>query len=276
MIFLEKNKIDLDRGTDVVITITDAVATDTGADYVDYLRNRSNDSGWGTTDSTDAANTQIDIDMGEESDINRILLLRQNFKAYTIQYSTDDVTYSNFSTSINVSGNSEADKYHTFNTVAARYIRIIVTGTFVTNDDKYCSQIIITESIGSLSTIQPHIADVEFGRNRRFIKTVSGKGRVKRNVGAASFTLRKNNVTDATDLSLLETLHDYHNGFIVWPNGDANTNQSAANAAILNARIFWRRQDVFTMNIASELKPEFNTGRYAFGMDQEIDFREVV
>lgn len=275
-IFFEKNKIDLDLGSQVTITVTDATASNTGQDSVDYLRNRNNESGWGTSDSNDAALTQLDIAFGEQHDIDTLFFLRNNWKAYTCQYALGAGALTDFSTAINVSGNSQADKYHTFDTVTADRLRIIISQTFVADDDKFCSQIIVTERIGSFSTIKPNLDDVEFGRNRKLIKTISGKARVQRNTGNVAFSLKKNNVTDPTDLSLVETLHDYHNGFLVWPNGNADVTESAANAAILNARIFWRRRDLFLMSVASELAPGWGRGRYAEGQNIDMKLVEVL
>ena len=65
IIIWERNKIDL-TNPNVVITVTDATADNDGQDFVDLMRNRRNDSGWATTQSNDAANTQLDIVMSEE------------------------------------------------------------------------------------------------------------------------------------------------------------------------------------------------------------------
>jgi len=76
--FFEKNKIDLDN-SDASITITDGTATDTGGDFVDQVRNRNNYSGWATTGSNDAANTQIDIDTTDQVTVDTLFLLQNNF-----------------------------------------------------------------------------------------------------------------------------------------------------------------------------------------------------
>lgn len=275
MLFFEKNKIDLSLGSQVSISVTDAIASSTGSDYVDYLRNRSNDSGWATTDSTDAALTQLDILFGESRDIDTLFALRQNFKAYTCQYALAAGALTDFSIPVNVAGNAEPDKYHRFDLVSADRLRLIVAGTFVADDDKFCAQLIATKCIGQLATIQPRITKLEVSRNRRRVRVLSGKSRVQRNIGSVGFTIKKPNVTSGADLTLLENLHEYYDGFLVWPNADAD-NSLPVYAPKLNARTFWRRRDIYLMNVASELSPEWNDGRYANGMDVDVDLVEVV
>src|SRR4051812_33469430 len=95
----KKNLIDLSN-TNGVLTVTDATATNNGQTFVDFIRNRNNSSAWLTTGSNDAANTQIDVDLGETRDITDIILVKHNWKAYTIKYSTDGVSYSDFTSAI--------------------------------------------------------------------------------------------------------------------------------------------------------------------------------
>jgi len=115
--FFDKNVIDLDLGTQVAITITDSVATDTGSTVVDYMRDRKNSDGWATTGSTDAANTQIDVNIGDLSEIDSILLVNHNWKAYTIQYKSG-VSYVDFSTAISETTNTSSVKFHQFTPVS--------------------------------------------------------------------------------------------------------------------------------------------------------------
>lgn len=261
--FYEKNKIDMDVGDRVTITVTDSVATDAGNDFVDYLRNRDNTSGWATTGSTDAANTQLDILFGESHEIDRILLIGINWKTYTIQY-WNGSAYVDFSTAISETVNADSEKEHSFTDVETERIRIIITGTMTANDDKVATQIIVTQHIGTLNS-EPFLADVEVSKNRRTVEMLSGKKKIQRNVGAHSFVLQKAALTNSADLTVLETLHEYHHGFLVWP--CAGTSRS---------RVFWRKKDIFLMNLASELRPEFNEGRFGWGMNVSLQFVEVI
>ncbi len=265
--FFRKNKIDLDY-SGVSIAITDAVAADNGEDFVDFLRNRNNTSGWATTDSTDAANTQIDVDMGSRKDIDCILLVEMNFKAYTIQYYDEDLAaWTNFSTAINVTGNTTATKLHTFNTVSAKLIRIIITGTFVTNDDKYMTQLIITEQLGEFS-FQPMIKPI-IDRGRKTTKYLSGKSHVIKNVAAFQVDIDMNNQTLDADLTLVETLFDSYEGFIVWLCGGTTTQYDTQRQA-------YRLKDLYLVNVANEYKPEWGDSYYKNGMAVDLRLVEVI
>lgn len=265
-IFYEKNKIDLST-PNVSITITDAIASDTGESFVDFIRNRNNFSGWMTTDSTDAANTQMDIDMTDEKSIDRIILVDHNWDSYTIQY-WNGATFVDFSTAINVSGSTDSVTVHSFNSVNTSEIRIIITAAQVTDADKRLAQLIITEELGQLNQ-EPNIQRPQFNKRRRTNLTISGKAQVIRNQGGFSFRMRHKNQVDDADLTLIETLYDKAEGFIVWLN-------AGNDAQFATSREGWRAQDFFLMKIESEYEPEWAEGRYLHGIKIEADFVEII
>lgn len=264
--FFEKNKLDLDN-PNVVLTVTDSVATDNGQATVDFVRNRNNTSGWATTGSTNAANTQLDIDFVDQVDIDNIFLLQHNFKAYTIQY-WNGSTYVSFSTPISETVNATADKRHSFTQVTTSKLRLIITATFVTDDDKFITQIIATQFIGQLANF-PQIKNVKDGKSRRSLKMISGKVKIVRNVGAFSCTLEKNNVVSDADITLMQRLFTSFNGVLVWLSGGDESQ-------FRNVPIGYRLRDIFLMNLTNEYRPEFEDGHYKFGIPIDLDFVEVV
>jgi hypothetical protein len=266
--FFEKNKIDRSLDTLVTIAVTDGVATDAGQSFVDYVRNRRNDSGWATTNSTDAANTQLDIDFGEGHEIDTIFFIGINWKAYTCQY-WDGVAYQDFSTPISVSGNSDDVKVHEFNDLETSKIRIIIAGTFVADTDKVCAQIVVTQAIGTLVT-QPRLKEPVVSKNRKFLKALSGKGTVLRSSGAFQVVLTQKPIVVEADLALIENLHDYYEGFLVWLCGGDESQFSPG------VRVGYRREDLFLMNIITEYKPEWNGGYFKQGIDIEMSLAEVL
>jgi len=106
--FFRKNRIDLDVDG-ITITVTDATATDKGDNFVDFVRNRKNSSGWATTGSNDAANTEFLIVSTDEYSLTDIFLFNHNFKAYTIQY-WNGSSFVDFSTPIKPKYVSEIKK----------------------------------------------------------------------------------------------------------------------------------------------------------------------
>lgn len=164
IIWFEKNKLDQDNES-ASITVTDLVAENDGAEFVDRMRNRDNRSAWMTTLSTDAANTQLDIDLGEDEFISDIILVKHNFKSYTIQY-WNGTTYINFSTVIAPTNDQNSTSHFNFNKIESSKIRIVIFGTQVADDDKELFQLIITDRIGQLNG-WPEISGTEFDTTKK-------------------------------------------------------------------------------------------------------------
>lgn len=263
--FFRKNRIDLDFAN-VTLTVTDASATDDGADFLTFLRNRENTSGWATTDSQDSYNTQLDIDMTDERDIDTIILVENNFKAYTIQY-WNGSTYTDFSTAINESNNTETTKEHQFNTVSTSKIRIIITGTMVADADKFMTQLILTEELGEFS-FQPRVKPL-LSKNRKSSRYLSGKAFITRMADSFAVSIEFQNVTGDTDLTLMETLFDSYEGFLIWLCGGTTTQ-------FTTIRKTWRKQDIFLCNLLNEYEPEWEESRYANGMGVKLEVAEIV
>ncbi|MCA9313158.1 discoidin domain-containing protein [Candidatus Saccharibacteria bacterium] len=264
--FYKKNTIDIDN-ENVTITITDATATNNGQDFVDFMRNRNNSSRWQTTGSNDAANTQIDIDFGEERDIDRIILVLHNFDSYTIQYYNGS-TYTDFSTAINVSSGTATTTEHSFNSVTTQLIRIIITATQVTDDDKDLAQLIITESIGQL-TGWPQIKKPEYSFNKSEVKMLSGKSFISRQRGNFSMSMSVVNYNVDADIAIFEEIYQSIFGVLVWANAGDNT-QFARN------NLGFREQDIFLMLPTDEYRPEHYKYCYQLGIKFDIKFTEVV
>lgn len=266
ILFFKKNYLDLSN-TDPTITITDAVATDNGQDYVALMQNRQNTSGWMTTDSTDAALTQIDIDLIDEHDLTDIIIVGHNLKSYTIQY-WNGSAYTDFSTAISPTADAATTTRHSFTEVSARLIRIIINGCQVVDADKQISQLILTKSLGQFTT-QPKIKRPQHSKNRKGTKTLSGKHHVTRSVGGFSVSLEKDNVIDTTDLTLVETLFDEHQGFLVWLCGGDTS-------VFRTQRIGYRLQDIYLMKPLNEYEPEWSDGRFQHGTPISFDLAEVI
>lgn len=264
--FYEKNIIDIDADN-ITITITDAIATDNGSSYVDYLRNRNNDSLWSTTGSTDAANTQIDVDMTDTYTFDRILLVGHNFKAYTIQYH-NGATYVNFSTAISESTNTNTTNEHQFTAVQASKIRIIITGAQVVDADKYLKQLIICESIGQLQG-WPEINNPTYSINKRELKMLSGKSFLNRQRGNFSVDLSVSNYNVSTDLDIVEHIYFSIKGVLVWINAGDSTQ-------FAREHISYRSEDIFLMLPRDEYSPEFYKSLYQSGIKLNMKLIEVV
>lgn len=264
--FFKKNKIDLDFTA--TITITDGVADNDGQDFVNFLRNRDNFSGWSTTGSTDAANTELVAEMDGAKDIDRIFLVKHNFKNFTIQYwDEDSLTWTNFSTAINVTNNTLETSYFEFNSVYTSKIKLVITGTMTPDADKFLNQLIMTEEIGTLVT-QP-IIQPKIDRTRKVTKFLSGKVFISRSVPSFEVKIKMNSVTSENDLALCETLFNSLESFLVWISGGdiAQFNNQV--------RVGYRLEDIYLVNIDNEYTPQYEESRWAFGVPINLGLQET-
>ncbi len=263
--FFRKNLLDLDA-SGVVITATDTSATSDGQGTVDYLRNRDNTSGYITTESADAYNTQLVADMGDAQEFNTIILPVHNMAAYTIQ-GWNGSSYVDFSTAVNVSGNTKTWAIHEFDTVVYPKIKLICTGTIVANEDKAITQLIVTYALGEFAC-QP-TADLMVSQNRIVSKYPSGRAQVTRSIKTTSLYLKKNNVINGGDLALQELIDD-QDELLVSPCGfDDST------STFPTQREGWRPQDIYLMSRQNEHRSTWEMGRFKNGIPIDLNLIEV-
>jgi len=263
--FLKKSSIDIDK-TDITITATDTTATNNGQSFVDYMRNRNNNSAWMTTGSNDAANTQLDIVTLDAVTLDRILIVGHNLKSFTIQYHNGS-GFVDFSTVINETINTKTTNEFQFAKVSATQFRIIITGTQTVNDDKTIKQLIFTESIGQLEGY-PEIKNPKYSLNKKQIKLLSGKSHIIRQRGFFSASLNVKNYNVTSDLDIIESLYFSSDGVLLWVNaGDS--------AQFSREHIGYRGEDIFLVKPVDEFTPEFYKSLYKSGIVLKMNLTEV-
>lgn len=264
--FYEKSKLDLSNAS-ASITVTDAVATNTGESFVDYVRNRKNTSAWLTTGSTDVAGTTLDITLGGDFDIDTIILIGHNFKSYTIQY-FDGATYSDFSTPISETTNAESSTRHTFTSVQANLIRLVINSTQTVDADKILKQLIVTESIGTLQS-WPEIKKPRHSTNKRKNQMLSGKINLVESVGSFSATLAIKSCRNSADLDIFETIWFRKEGVLMQLNGFDE-------AQFSSLRIGYRNEDLYLIKPINDYTPSFVDSVYQAGIALELQIQESI
>lgn len=262
--FFKKNIYDLSNVVPVT-TVTDAIATSTGSEYTVLMRNRDNRSGWATTDSTDAANTTIEIDFVDVREFDSILILGHNLKSYTLQYWTGSI-WANFSTPIAETVNAKTSNYYKFTKIFSSKIKLIITGTQVADDDKLIRQLIVTEEFGEFS-FQPMIKPI-VDRDRISTKYLSGKTNVSRSIGGFGCEIKLDSVSGDDDLALVELIFDSYEGVLTWLCGGDETQFETQ-------RQGWRLEDIYLMQPTNEYQPEWYKGFYKNGMPINLRMVEV-
>lgn len=262
--FFKKNIYDLSN-TIPVTTVTDAIATSTGEDYTILMRNRDNRSGWATTDSTDAANTTLEIDFVDIREFDSILILGHNLKAFTLQYWTGSI-WTDFSTPINETTNIDTSNYYSFTKVFSSKLKLVITGTQVANDDKLIRQFIVTELYGEF-TVEPRVRPI-VDRDRVSTKYLSGKTNVSKAIGGFVCEIKLDSVSNENDLALVELIFDSYEGVLTWLCGGDDTQFETQ-------RIGWRLEDIYLMQPTNEYHPEWQDGFYKHGMPILLKMVEV-
>ena len=266
IMFFEKNKADLEN-TSCSITITDSVASNNGQSFVNFMRDRKNYTAWMTTDSTDAALTQLDIDLGDVISFNSILLIGHNLKNYTIQY-LSGVSWINFSTPINPTNDTNSTSYHSFNSVNAQKIRIVINGTQVVNADKIIKQLIITNLMGQFKA-WPTIKNPTIDTQKKNSKMLSGKLRVLETNESFSCKLDVRNWRIQEDITLVEKIYFKREGVLLWINANDSTQ------FYLDMKGY-RKEDIFLVRPTDDYNPELVSGVYSNGIKLNIAFEEVI
>lgn len=262
--FYKKSVYDLSN-PDPVTTVTDAIATSTGEDFTDFLRNRDLRSGWMTTGSTDAANTTLEIDFNDVREFDRIMILGHNLKAFTLKY-WNGSTWTNFSTAIAETANTATSNYYEFTKVLSDKLQLIITGTQTPDVDKSIKQIIVTEFLGAFDC-EPKVEPI-FDKDRKANKYLSGKTFISKAVGAFTARVRMGNAVSENDLALVETLFSVFEGFLMSPSGGTTTQFETI-------REGWRLEDIYYMACSNEYNPEWADGYYKNGMPIDMKLVEV-
>lgn len=266
--FFNINRLDLSN-TNSTITVTDTVATNNGQSFVDFIRNRNNVSAWLTTGSTDAANTTLVADFGEEREITDIILIGHNFKAYTIKY-WDGASYINFSTVISETVNADVETNYEFTQVSTSKIQIIITAAMVVDADKVLKQLIATDKLATGQLVGwPIIRNPRFNTNQKINNMLSGKVNVVDSVGGFSMTLSVSNWNIDADLTIVEEIYFGKRGVLVWPCGGDESQFS-------HLRIGYRRQDIYFMRATNSFKPTWKSGVYVNGIKMDLKLSEAV
>jgi hypothetical protein len=259
IIFFEKNKADFSN-QDVVATATE------GNDFIRNVLNRNNLTAWITTNSVDANDTTVTLDMADTKTVSDILLLKHNFKSFNIKY-WDGATYQDFTPAINESTNTLDSNYFEVTPVSTSRVQLIIHGTQTADTDKVLYQFIVTEKLGRLEG-WPLIKSPTLSRNRQKTVMLSGKTSVMENIGSYSVVLKFTSFSSEFDLSIIEALYSKIDGFLFWPCGGVESQ-------FRTIREGYRMEDIYLMKPTDEYSPEYDKGLYKSGMSLDVKLTEV-
>jgi hypothetical protein len=216
--FFEKSKCDID-----VEACT--VTVSSGSSGKDRIRDRKNTTRWVSVSSNDATTETITIDLGSSQSINRIVLVKNNFKAFNVQY-WNGSAYVDFSSVVTKEGtqstitettNAKTTNYYEFAIVSAQLVKVTITTTQTVDAQKYAYQVIITEEIGTLTGYPNHAR--EFSPITSKKTTLSGKSKYSIFGEQYSCNLGFNFYPTAADHAIILSLWEGLTEFIIYPCG---------------------------------------------------------
>lgn len=191
----------------------------------DYALDRNPHTVWRSVGSDDTTTETLTVTFPEAITFSRILLLGHNFKEFNIQYDLASV-WTHFAAVIgldgalaNISETVFADNtaYYEFTAVSTTGLRIQVLKSQVVDAQKYLSQIIVTNELGSLEGY-PEISSVIPNKNLVVGQAISGRVNVSKSIETFQVTLDFNDypAQNDDDLDLMFALYDRKDPFLVW------------------------------------------------------------
>ena len=230
---------------------------------------------WVSVGSDDTTTETITITLPSSVSISRIFLGGINFKEFTVKYGGGPTDFANVTGLDGALGGGIAETayaraaaYYEFDAVTTDTIVITATKTQVADEEKELTLAIATNEIGTF-TGYPDPNNAFFDRNERDQKVLSGLSHIVKSGEIFTMKLDMDNYPNQADITLLETLFDSEDPFLVWPNGGIPTQFRLTQKA-------WRVQDIYQMQTKGKMRSEYNRNIYISGVEKDASLVEVV
>lgn len=271
--FFKKSKCLFADGT----TVTTTSSVGTGQLALD----RNPISYWRSVGSDDLTTETITITFLSAMLIDRIFLVDHNFKEFNIKYDVAGV-WTNFAAVVGLDGSlgsgisettfADNTAYYEFTPVTTTGIQIQVTKTQVADAQKYISQIIATEELGTLLGF-PKIKGTVIDRNLRKKEVLSGKVLIQKSEESFKINLDFDDYPGSysDDVDLIFSLQDREDNFIIWMCGGRRGTQY-----FRTQMPGYRLKDVYTVQLAAPLDPIYGKNIYKGTINFTAKFEEAV
>lgn len=259
-----------------------SIDTSTGDPSANYALDRNPFTYWRSVDSDDTITETLEINFPTSKTIDRIFLVDHNFKDFNIKYDLSGA-WTHFASVVGINGSlsnitetvfADDTAYYEFTPVTTTKIQINVLKTQVADAEKYISQIIATEELGTLQGY-PEITDIDVDRNDRVQKTISGRYVVQKSEESVGFGLNfKDYPVRAPyhpDLDLMMDIFDREDPFMVWLCGG----RRGTNYFRYTLRGF-RLRDIYTMQVTKPFKLSYSNNIYINQANMKVVFEESI
>ncbi len=258
----------------------DATGT-TGDNSADYSIDRNAYTVWRSVGSSDVTTENLTITFPSAT-FSRLIILGHNLKQFTVKYgpsgySTDFASVVGLDGAL-VGGIAEtvfADNvaYYEFNSVTTTGIRIAALKTQTANQEKYVSQVILTNELGTLVGF-PVIEPVRSSRNSKVQSMLSGRKNIIKSIETFSFSMGLDpypaNSTYTADVNLLMSLYDMDEPFLAWLCG-GRRGTTYFGYPIRGFRLL----DVIPMQISNVVESSYLSNIYKAPIQTGFEFEEI-
>jgi len=256
------------------------VTASSGGASGDFIIDRNPITYWRSVGSTDAATETVEIVFTAAQTLDRIFLMDHNFKSFTIKYDVAGV-YTHFAGVTGLDGAmanitetvyARDTSYYEFTPVTTTKIQISVTTTQVVNAQKYCSQIIATEEMGTLLGY-PQIKGLELNRDLQSQKMLSGRTLTQKSDETVKFSLDFKDYPNSmgADFDLMFRIHDLETSVLTWLCGG----RFGSDYFRYQMRGY-RLRDVYPVQMSTAPKPIYSDNVYVNGLNMSCSFVEAV
>jgi len=246
---------------------------DTGSDTRNNARSRKRYLKWSSVGSDDLTTETYTLHFGETKTIDRILLVRNNFKAFTVKY--DNAGWTHFASVVTKEGsqaniteaaNTKTTNYYEFTPVSTTKIQVSVDTTQVVDAEKEMHQLIATAELGTF-TGYPQYSHT-FVQNAARKKTFEGN--INKSILGESYqcSLGFQRYGLAADHTIVQALWDLEASFLIYPCG-ANEDQFRYTTKQGN-----RLRDIYLVSFAGNFSPDYDSNVYDNGLNYTLNLVE--
>ena len=260
-----------ERNTALFVDGTVATATSNTASANNILTNRQLVY-WESIASDDTTTETIEITFNKTVTIDRVLLNRINFKQFTVKYDSASV-WTDFTNVSGLDGDlvggiaettfSDEVAYYEVDSISTTGLQIAVLKSQVVDAEKIIYNLITTAELGTLEGYPK--ANVQFTRGARQAVVLSGLSVIQKAYEVNNISLSFSHHPYQSDITLVETLFDETNSFLVWLCGGIR----GTDYFRYNIRGYALR-DIYNMQVSTGMSPNYPNGIYINAPDNNI------
>jgi hypothetical protein len=267
-----------ERSTALFSSGTTATASSNSASANNILTNRQL-TYWQSSGSDDLTTETITVTFNKSVTIDRILLNRINFKEFTVKYDVTG-TPTDFTNVVGldgalVGGISEtafADEtaYYEVDSITTTGVQITATKTQTADQEKIIYNLFTTTELGTLESY-PDIQGLQFNRNSKKAKVLSGLNNIQKSFDVGSFNLNFKSHPSQSDMNLITTLYDEENSFLVWLCGGRR------GTTYFRYEVKgYRLRDILNMQVDGSITPNYPKSIYVNAPNNSINFEPSI